>query len=57
MCYIHLLDFVFVLQNLNGCITVNPERLAKGLVGGNFARLEVSCIKGDVNVSAQIVKI
>jgi len=47
---------IFVLQNLNGCITVNPGRLAKGLVGGNFARLEVSCIK-EVNISAQIVKI
>jgi hypothetical protein len=46
-----------VLQNLNDCIIVNPERLAKGLVGGNFARLEVSCIKGDIDISAQIVKI
>lgn len=48
---------LYLLQNLNGCVVVNPERLAKGLVGGNFARLEVSCVKGDVNVSAQIVKI
>ncbi|KDR20724.1 DNA polymerase alpha subunit B isoform X2 [Zootermopsis nevadensis] len=50
-------DLRCFIKNLNGCITVNPEHLAKGLVGGNFARLEVSCVKGDVNVSAQVVKI
>jgi DNA polymerase alpha subunit B len=50
-------DLRCFIKNLNGCVVVNPERLAKGLVGGNFARLEVSCINGDVNVSAQIVKI
>ncbi|PNF26857.1 hypothetical protein B7P43_G16276 [Cryptotermes secundus] len=50
-------DLRCFVKNLNGCVIVNPERLAKGLVGGNFARLEVSCAKGDVNVNAQIVKI
>lgn len=50
-------DLRCFVKNLNGCVIVNPERLAKGLVGGNFARLEVSCMKGDVNANAQIVKI
>ncbi|KAJ9599819.1 hypothetical protein L9F63_009859, partial [Diploptera punctata] len=45
------------IKNLDGCIAVNPERLAKGYVGGNFARLSVICKNGEVSVNGQIVKI
>ncbi|KAJ4447947.1 hypothetical protein ANN_09957 [Periplaneta americana] len=50
-------DLRCFIKNLNGCIVVNPERLAKGLIGGNFARLQVSCIGEEVSVNGQIVKI
>ena len=51
------MTIILIFQNLNGCIAVNPEHLAKGFVGGNFARLEVSCVNGEVNVNGEIVKI
>ena len=27
------------LQNVMGCLSVNPGRLAKGLVGGSYSRI------------------
>ncbi|PSN52816.1 hypothetical protein C0J52_09691 [Blattella germanica] len=64
-CFMHVTPNILILpsdlrcfiKNLNNCVTVNPERLAKGVVGGSFARLEVSCVNGKVSVAAQVVKI
>ena len=50
-------------QNIKGCVVVNPERMAKGQVGGTFARIEVSAAADggiwatETHVSAQVVKI
>lgn len=34
--------FNLFLQKVDGCVVVNPERLAKGLIGGTYARLIIS---------------
>lgn len=55
-------DLRYFIKNINNCVIINPEHLAKGLVGGSFARIEV---EPDTNgnwqprthVSAQIIKI
>ncbi|XP_066942609.1 DNA polymerase alpha subunit B isoform X2 [Macrobrachium rosenbergii] len=65
-CTPHLLilpsDLRYFIRDLEGCVVVNPERLAKGLVGGTFARLELhppSQERGSMvgSVNAQIVKV
>ncbi|KAL1110259.1 hypothetical protein AAG570_008336 [Ranatra chinensis] len=51
------------IKVVEGCIVVNPERLAKGLVGGTFASIEVRPKVGEEkwspssHISVQIVKI
>ncbi|XP_047537222.1 DNA polymerase alpha subunit B [Vanessa atalanta] len=51
-------NFRYFVKEVNGCVVVNPERLAKGVGGGTFARL---LITPDINppggVAAQIVRI
>lgn len=49
-----LSDVFFLFQDVNECTVVNPERLAKGLVGGNYAKLVIS---SNGVVSGQIVKV
>ncbi|GLV42254.1 DNA polymerase alpha subunit 2 [Carabus blaptoides fortunei] len=34
-------NFGYFVKNVNGCIVINPERLAKGNVGGTFACIDV----------------
>ena len=34
-------SFIILFQDLKGCVCVNPGRLAKGQVGGTYARLVV----------------
>ncbi|VVD06040.1 unnamed protein product [Leptidea sinapis] len=49
-------NFRYFVKQVNGCVVVNPERLTKGISGGTFARLLVSC--GDkLDIAAQIVRI
>ncbi|XP_063222160.1 DNA polymerase alpha subunit B isoform X2 [Bacillus rossius redtenbacheri] len=50
-------DLRFFIKELSGCVVVNPERLAKGVVGGSFARLVVSVVEDHTSVSGEIVKI
>ncbi|CAB3377864.1 Hypothetical predicted protein [Cloeon dipterum] len=54
-------DLRFFIKNVDGSLVVNPERLAKGVGGGTFARLELTKPAEDKpfpeNVRAQIVKI
>lgn len=44
-CTPHLLilpsDLRYFIREMEGCVVINPERLAKGLVGGTYARLEI----------------
>ncbi|XP_068227234.1 DNA polymerase alpha subunit B isoform X2 [Palaemon carinicauda] len=65
-CTPHILilpsDLRYFIKDLAGCVVVNPERLAKGLVGGTYARMELhppSQEKGSMvgSVRAQIVKV
>lgn len=65
-CTPHILvlpsDLRYFIRDLEGCVVVNPERLAKGLVGGTYARLELHpplAEKGTMvgAISAQIVKV
>ncbi|KAK6638803.1 hypothetical protein RUM43_007072 [Polyplax serrata] len=35
-------DLRYFIQKVDGCVVVNPERLAKGLIGGTYARLIIS---------------
>lgn len=48
-------------QEVSGCVVVNPERLAKGAVGGTFARLTLNLTDKTEHVcksiSAQIIRI
>nr|XP_045600835.1 DNA polymerase alpha subunit B-like [Procambarus clarkii] len=55
-------DLRYFVRDLENCVVLNPERLAKGLVGGTYAQLELhppakneSTMVGSVN--AQIVKV
>ncbi|XP_047110076.1 DNA polymerase alpha subunit B isoform X1 [Schistocerca piceifrons] len=54
-------DLRYFIKNIKGCLVVNPERLAKGLVGGSMARLEIKAAgqgsQFPVSVVAQILKI
>lgn len=56
-----ILNVHFHLQNVEDTLVVNPERLAKGVAGGTFARLEISKPADDKSfcdsVKAQVVKI
>lgn len=52
------------IKDINGCCCINPERVTKGLVGGNFARIQVKSVNKDEykgslisNITAEIVKI
>lgn len=48
------------LQNVNGCVTINPERLAKGYVAGTFARLEIHPTEANSlcnDIACQVVRI
>nr|CAD7401440.1 unnamed protein product [Timema poppensis] len=55
-------DLRSFIKDINGCVVVNPERLAKGVVGGSFARLVVNPpTSSDGNcakiISGEVVKI
>lgn len=54
-------DLRYFIKNIKGCLVVNPERLAKGLVGGSMARLEIKAAEKEsqfpISVVAQILKI
>ncbi|XP_059477922.1 DNA polymerase alpha subunit B isoform X2 [Neocloeon triangulifer] len=54
-------DLRFFVKNVDDSLVVNPERLAKGVSGGTFARLEIAKPADDKpfpdSVRAQIVKI
>lgn len=58
-----ILKIITFFQNIYGCLVVNPEKLTKGQVGGNFARVEVrSALEGEnwtpeSHVLVQILKI
>ncbi|XP_076314734.1 DNA polymerase alpha subunit B isoform X2 [Tachypleus tridentatus] len=52
------------IKNVDGCCCINPERLTKGLVGGNFARIQVATLNPTESrssiissIKAEIVKI
>ncbi|CAG2063043.1 unnamed protein product, partial [Timema podura] len=55
-------DLRSFIKDINGCVVVNPERLAKGVVGGSFARLVVNPpTSSDGNcakiISGEVIKI
>ncbi|XP_067008644.2 DNA polymerase alpha subunit B isoform X2 [Anabrus simplex] len=54
-------DLRYFIKELFGCVVINPERLAKGMVGGSFARLEISPPLSDnwsaSNICGQVIKI
>ncbi|KAK7868634.1 hypothetical protein R5R35_008442 [Gryllus longicercus] len=52
-------DLRAFIKEAFGCVLVNPEHLAKGLVGGSFARLEIKAVEkwNPSCVAGQIVKI
>lgn len=65
-CTPHILilpsDLRYFIRDLQDCVVVNPERLAKGLIGGTYARIELhtpSDERGTLvgSVNAKIVKV
>ncbi|XP_026315166.1 DNA polymerase alpha subunit B [Hyposmocoma kahamanoa] len=50
-------NFRYFVKEVNGCVVVNPEHLAKGTGGGTFARLLISADEQQRNIAAQIVRI
>ncbi|KAG7298053.1 hypothetical protein JYU34_018823 [Plutella xylostella] len=54
-------NFRYFVKEVSGCVVVNPERLAKGAVGGTFARLTLNVTDKTEHVcksiSAQIIRI
>lgn len=55
-------DLRYFIKHINNCVVINPEHLAKGLVGGSFARIEVEPDtdgnwQGQTHISAQVIKI
>ena len=54
-----------ILQDINGCCCINPGRVAKGQVGGTYARIVINSSKSNVNkpktitnqISAQVLRI
>nr|XP_018900765.1 PREDICTED: DNA polymerase alpha subunit B [Bemisia tabaci] len=52
----------YFVKEINGCIVINPEYLAKGSAGGSFARIAVdspsnNCWSSVKNISVQIIKV
>lgn len=55
-------DLRYFIKHINNCLVINPEHLAKGLVGGSFARIEVKpstnvSWQPSTHISVQIIKI
>lgn len=55
-------DLRYFIKHIYSCVVINPEHLAKGVVGGSFARIEVepdsnSSWQPHTHISAQIIKI
>ncbi|XP_069942164.1 DNA polymerase alpha subunit B isoform X1 [Cherax quadricarinatus] len=54
-------DLRYFIRDLENCVVLNPERLAKGLVGGTYAKLELHPPKHEKtmvgSVNAQIIKV
>ncbi|XP_039257400.2 DNA polymerase alpha subunit B-like [Styela clava] len=55
-------DLKCFIKNIDGCVCINPGRLAKGMTGGTFTQILVEPAESDgkdcaVEISAQIVKI
>lgn len=38
----YFVNYIFIFQNIQDCVVINPERLTKGYVAGTFARIEVN---------------
>ena len=57
-------DLRYFVKDINGCCCVNPGRLAKGQIGGTFAKLMINPAVGSnenkpliQRISAQVVRI
>lgn len=62
--YLYTYTLYLVLQDINGCCCINPERLTKHSSGGTFVRLKINSVdkenyKGSIidSIQAQVLKI